>query len=113
MLKDNCPLSIAIMVMCTRSFIRSVHIKFIISFQKFLITIWVADFFFIQQPFQSSVFLLDEATNHFRKAFPALVRFSSDRILTSFMRMSKRFVQQRNIASDITVFTYSKDQDDG
>ncbi|CAF3989382.1 unnamed protein product [Adineta steineri] len=55
---------------------------------------------------------LEEATTHFRKAFPNLVRVNHDRILPSFVRMSKTFVLQRCIGNDVSVFTYSKDQHD-
>nr|ATV93532.1 omega-3 desaturase-like 2 [Adineta vaga] len=55
---------------------------------------------------------LEEATFHFRKAFPNLVRFNNDRILSSFVRMGKKFIRQRFIGKDISVFTYSNDQDD-
>ncbi|CAF1106624.1 unnamed protein product [Rotaria sordida] len=54
---------------------------------------------------------LEEATVHFRKAFPNLVRVNYDRILSSFVRMSKKFARQRYIGNDVSVFTYSNDQD--
>ncbi|CAF3975828.1 unnamed protein product [Adineta steineri] len=46
---------------------------------------------------------LEEATAHFRKAFPNLVRVNYDRILPSFVRMSKTFVLQRCIGNDVEV----------
>ena len=56
---------------------------------------------------------VEEATIHFRKAFPNLVRINDDRILSSFVRMSKKLVRQRFIENGVFVFTYSNDQDRG
>ncbi|CAF1126981.1 unnamed protein product, partial [Didymodactylos carnosus] len=53
---------------------------------------------------------LEEATVHFRKAFPNLVRLNYDRILPSFVRMAKKLIWQRNIGKDVSVFTYSDDK---
>lgn len=55
-------------------------------------------------------FLLEEATEHFRKAFPDLVRVNEEPILTSFARMARIFVKQRGIGPDVHVFSYSEDQ---
>jgi hypothetical protein len=56
---------------------------------------------------------LEEATIHFRKAFPDLVRFNPEPILFAFARMFKIFVQQRGIGSSvIPVFTYTENDND-
>jgi omega-3 fatty acid desaturase (delta-15 desaturase) len=52
---------------------------------------------------------LEEATQHFRKAFPDLVRYNDESILSAFTRMFKIFTQQRVIEHDIRVFTYTED----
>jgi omega-3 fatty acid desaturase (delta-15 desaturase) len=52
---------------------------------------------------------LEEATQHFRKAFPDLVRYNDESILSAFARMFKIFTQQRVIEHDIRVFTYTED----
>jgi len=52
---------------------------------------------------------LEEATLHFRKAFPDLVRINEEPVLVSFARMTKIFLKQRAIDDDIRVFTYSED----
>ena len=52
---------------------------------------------------------LEEATTHFRKAFPDLVRYSDDSVLSAFTRMFKIFIQQRRIGQDVRVFTYTED----
>lgn len=60
-----------------------------------------------------SLFLVtEEATEHFRKAFPDLVRFNSEPILLAFARMSRVFVRQRAIGHDVRVFTYSEGGND-
>jgi len=51
---------------------------------------------------------LEEATVHFRKAFPDLVKINEEPILISFTRMFKIFIQQRSIEQDLRVFTYSE-----
>jgi len=53
---------------------------------------------------------LEEATMHFRKAYPELVRYNDEPILYAFRRMYKLFVQQRAIGSDVLVFTYNNDE---
>ncbi|CAF3783767.1 unnamed protein product [Rotaria sordida] len=52
---------------------------------------------------------LEEATIHFRKAFPDLVRCNDESILFAFTRMFKIFLQQRSIEDDVLVFTYTED----
>jgi len=52
---------------------------------------------------------LEEATVHFRRAFPDLVRVNDQSILGAFARMFDIFLRQRNIDSDVTVFTYTED----
>jgi len=53
---------------------------------------------------------LEEATSHFRTAFPHLVRTSDEPILVAFARMFKIFCKQRGIGnSDIRVFTYKQE----
>ncbi len=54
-------------------------------------------------------YLIEEATQHFRKAFPDLVRYNDESILSAFARMFKIFTQQRVIEHDIRVFTYTED----
>ena len=111
MLKDNYQLLTVIMDMFIRLFIRLVHIKFIIFLQKFLIIILVwcfaknIDQFFLH----ASLFSSEEATAHFRKAFPELVRTNEEPVLVSFARMFKIFITQRGIDHDVRVFTYSDD----
>jgi hypothetical protein len=55
------------------------------------------------------VCLLEEATTHFRKAFPDLVRYNDDSVLSAFARMFKIFLRQRGIKHDVRVFTYTED----
>jgi omega-3 fatty acid desaturase (delta-15 desaturase) len=52
---------------------------------------------------------LEEATTHFRKAFPDLVRVNEEPVLVSFSRMFKTFLTQRSIDDEVRVFTYSVD----
>lgn len=52
---------------------------------------------------------LEEATEHFRKAFPDLVRYSDESIFNAFPRMFKIFIRQRGISDDIRLFTYTED----
>jgi omega-3 fatty acid desaturase (delta-15 desaturase) len=52
---------------------------------------------------------LEEATTHFRKAFPDLVRINEEPVLVSFSRMFKTFLTQRSIDDEVRVFTYSVD----
>ncbi|UJR23323.1 hypothetical protein I4U23_026337 [Adineta vaga] len=52
---------------------------------------------------------LEEATAHFRKAFPDLVRTNEEPVLVSFVRMFKIFITQRGIDHDVRIFTYSED----
>jgi omega-3 fatty acid desaturase (delta-15 desaturase) len=54
---------------------------------------------------------LEEATMHFRRAFPELVHVNDDPILSSFARIYKLFIEQRKIGSDVRVFTYHNDED--
>jgi omega-3 fatty acid desaturase (delta-15 desaturase) len=49
---------------------------------------------------------LEEATRHFRQAFPELVRVCHEPILASFMRMFKKYQQQGTIADDTTIHKY-------
>jgi len=53
---------------------------------------------------------LEEATEHFRKAFPELVRINEESVLFSFARMGKIFIAQRGIDQDTRVFTYSANE---
>ncbi|CAF1337518.1 unnamed protein product [Rotaria magnacalcarata] len=57
-------------------------------------------------------YYLEEATEHFRKAFPDLVRINEESILVSFARMFRIFMKQRAIEPDVRVFTYSPDKTD-
>lgn len=43
---------------------------------------------------------LEEATTHFRRAFPHLVRYCDDPILPTFVRMFQKFEQQSTIDDD-------------
>jgi len=52
---------------------------------------------------------LEEATIHFRKAFPHLVRTNKESILASFARMSRIYLSQSGIDQDTQVFSYSAD----
>lgn len=52
---------------------------------------------------------LEEATAHFRRAYPELVRFNDESILFAFSRMCKIFQKQRAIGDDVQVFTYTSD----
>jgi len=52
---------------------------------------------------------VEEATEHFRKAFPDLVRINEEPVLVSFARMFKIFITQRGIEQDVSLFTYSED----
>jgi len=52
---------------------------------------------------------LEEATVHFRKAFPDLVRINEENVLVSFSRMFNIFLAQRGIDDETRVFTYSQD----
>lgn len=54
-------------------------------------------------------FFVEEATEHFRKAFPDLVRVNEEPVLASFTRMARIFVKQRGIDQDVRVFAYSED----
>ena len=54
------------------------------------------------------VFFLEEATEHFRKAYPDLVRYNDDSVLSAFARMFKIFIEQRGIKHDVQVFTYTE-----
>jgi len=50
---------------------------------------------------------LEEATEHFRRAFPDLVRVNNEGIIESYMRMFKIFIQQRTITGDdVRIFNY-------
>ncbi len=49
---------------------------------------------------------IEEATVHFRKAFPGLVRTNEEPVLVSFARMFNIFIKQRSIDQDLQVFTY-------
>jgi hypothetical protein len=53
---------------------------------------------------------IEEATIHFRKAFPDLVRTNEEPVLVSFARIFKIFIKQRGIDQDTRVFTYSADE---
>jgi omega-3 fatty acid desaturase (delta-15 desaturase) len=53
---------------------------------------------------------LEEATVHFRKAFPDLVRINEEPVLVSFARMFNIFIKQRGIDQDVQVFAYSEDE---
>ena len=53
--------------------------------------------------------LSEEATVHFRKAFPDLVRTNPESILFAFVRMCKLFIKQRGITHDALMFTYKKE----
>ncbi|CAF1248878.1 unnamed protein product, partial [Didymodactylos carnosus] len=44
---------------------------------------------------------LEEATEYFRKAFPHLVRLKHERIIPSFLKMFKIFIQQRTVGNDV------------
>jgi omega-3 fatty acid desaturase (delta-15 desaturase) len=52
---------------------------------------------------------LEEATVHFLKSFPDLVRINEEPVLVSFARMFNIFIKQRGIEEDTRVFTYSED----
>ncbi|CAF0862352.1 unnamed protein product [Adineta ricciae] len=43
---------------------------------------------------------LEEATEHFRRTFPELVRFHDEPVLSAFARMCKIFLAQRSMAED-------------
>ena len=49
---------------------------------------------------------LEEATVHFRKAFPQLVRECNQPILSSFFRMFHVFKDQRHIGNDVDIHVY-------
>ncbi|CAF3954446.1 unnamed protein product [Adineta steineri] len=53
---------------------------------------------------------LEEATFYFRKSYPNLVRINNDRILSSFIRMGKKFIRQRYIGKDRYVYTDTNDK---
>ncbi|CAF2413970.1 unnamed protein product [Rotaria sp. Silwood2] len=55
---------------------------------------------------------LEEATVHFRKAFPDLVRINEEPVIVSFARMFKIFIKQRCIDYNVQIFTYSEDGTD-
>jgi len=55
-----------------------------------------------------SLVFIEEATLHFRKAFPDLVRYSDEPILFAFARMFKTFIRQRAVGDDVRVFTYTE-----
>ena len=55
------------------------------------------------------MFCLEEATEHFRKAFPDLVRVNEEPVLVSFARMARIFVKQRGVDQDVRVFSYTED----
>ncbi len=57
---------------------------------------------------QLSFVFIEEATSHFRKAFPDLVRYSDEPILFAFARMFKTFIRQRAVADNVRVFTYTE-----
>jgi omega-3 fatty acid desaturase (delta-15 desaturase) len=52
---------------------------------------------------------LEEATMHFRKAFPDLVRYNDEPIIFAFARMFKIFIRQRAVDHDTCVFAYTED----
>lgn len=52
---------------------------------------------------------IEEATAHFRKAFPDLVRINEESILFAFGRMFRIFIKQRCIDNDVRIFTYTED----
>jgi omega-3 fatty acid desaturase (delta-15 desaturase) len=52
---------------------------------------------------------LEEATTQFRIAYPELVRYSDESVLSAFARMFKIFVRQRGIGEDVKVFAYTED----
>lgn len=52
---------------------------------------------------------LEEATMHFRKAFPQLVRRNDEPILKAFVRMCKIFTRQRFVGLDVRIFTYKNE----
>ncbi len=56
------------------------------------------------------MFFIEEATVHFRKAFPDLVRINEEPVLVSFARMFNIFIKQRGIDQDVQVFAYSEDE---
>jgi hypothetical protein len=56
------------------------------------------------------LFFIEEATVHFRKAFPDLVRINEEPVLVSFARMFNIFIKQRGIDQDVQVFAYSEDE---
>lgn len=49
---------------------------------------------------------LDEATAHFRKAFPHLVRYDDSPILPSFIRMFKKYLRQSVISDEADIHIY-------
>jgi len=54
---------------------------------------------------------LEEATEHFRRSFPDLVRIKEDGIVKSFIRMFKIFIKQRTFTgNDIRIFNYKEDK---
>ena len=56
-------------------------------------------------------FFLEEATKHFRQAYPELVRVNSESILSAFARMFKIFHKQRSIgSSNASAFIYTQDR---
>ncbi len=56
------------------------------------------------------IFLVEEATIHFRKAFPNFCRVNDEQFLVAFARMSKIFIKQRGITHDVRVFKYSEEE---
>lgn len=52
---------------------------------------------------------LEEATAHFRQAYPELVRINEEPILLAFYRMCRIFLAQRSIGDDVQIFTYTSD----
>ena len=49
---------------------------------------------------------LEEATTHFRKAFPELVRTRDDAIIPAYVRMFKKFAKQFVVPDDTKIHVY-------
>ncbi|KAK3796033.1 hypothetical protein RRG08_013338 [Elysia crispata] len=53
---------------------------------------------------------LEEATAHFRKAFPSLVNISDDRILPAFCRMFAKYAHQNVVDDKASIHFYKKQE---
>ena len=51
---------------------------------------------------------LEEASRHFQKAFPQLVRKCERPIMSSFFRMFKIYEEQRHIGNDVDIYMYKE-----